>query len=385
MACRHSTKLYPAQSISVMPTVSPAVSKALLVAVLTMAPLDNGRSWSVATDFKGVDALLESLKIGPYAYLREWTMKRFLSVFWPYLAALLAAVAALALHSRRADLLVARREKSLSEAYAREEAQQERISVLQRAGAVGQLSSLIAHEIHQPLASIRLYAEGLGRQAERGEAPAEKVVRTCARIAAEAQRAGDIVNRVREYARGRLSAGRSVRVSELLAHLKETYPGLMRRVTLEAASGTDERETKKPALDAMLFGSAIELELALVNLLRNAVEAVKNRESPQVSLAVEVDDSRVHFTIRDNGPVLTDAAFAMLQSPVSSRKPEGLGLGLAITRSIIETHGGSLEFERNQPEGLAAYVTLPRRRDEDAGRQSADTPVEAETKKETLP
>ena len=146
VACRHSTKLYPAQSISVMPTVSPAVSKALLVAVLTMAPLDNGRSWSVATDFKGVDALLESLKIGPYAYLREWTMKRFLSVFWPYLAALLAAVAALALHSRRADLLVARREKSLSEAYAREEAQQERISVLQRAGAVGQLSSLIAHE-----------------------------------------------------------------------------------------------------------------------------------------------------------------------------------------------------------------------------------------------
>ena len=385
VACRHSTKLYPAQSISVMPTVSPAVSKALLVAVLTMAPLDNGRSWSVATDFKGVDALLESLKIGPYAYLREWTMKRFLSVFWPYLAALLAAVAALALHSRRADLLVARREKSLSEAYAREEAQQERISVLQRAGAVGQLSSLIAHEIHQPLASIRLYAEGLGRQAEREEAPAEKVVRTCARIAAEAQRAGDIVNRVREYARGRLSAGRSVRVSELLAHLKETYPGLMRRVTLEAASGTDERETKKPSLDAMLFGSAIELELALVNLLRNAVEAVKNCESPEVSLAVEVDDSTVHFTIRDNGPALTDAAFAMLRSLVSSRKPDGLGLGLAITRSIIETHGGSLEFERNLPAGLAAHVTLPRRRDEEAGRNSGDALGLEETKRKEEP
>ena len=83
--------------------------------------------------------------------------------------------------------------------------------------------------------------------------------------------------------------------------------------------------------------------------------------------------------------MLTDAAFAMLQSPVSSRKPEGLGLGLAITRSIIETHGGSLEFERNQPEGLAAYVTLPRRRDEEVGRQSADTSAEAETKKEARP
>lgn len=331
-------------------------------------------------------------------------MKRFLLVFLPYLAALLAAVAALALHSRRADLLVARREKSLNEAYAREAAQRERISVLQRAGAVGQLSSLIAHEIHQPLASIRLYAEGLGRQAERGEAPAEKVVRACTRIAAEAQRAGDIVNRVREYARGRLSAGRSVRVSALLEHLKETYPGLMRRVKLEAAPGardmplSTERSKKpvlqsagegcvreKPALDALLFGSAIELELALVNLLRNAVEAVKNCESPEVSLAVEVDDSTVHFTIRDNGPALTDAAFAMLRSPVSSRKPEGLGLGLAITRSIIETHGGSLEFERNLPAGLAAHVTLPRRRDEEAGRNTGGALGLEETKRKEEP
>lgn len=405
VACQHTTKLYPAQSISVMPTVSPAVSKALLVAVLTMAPLENGRSWSVATDFKGVDELLETLKIGPYAYLRDWTLKRFISVFWPYLAALAAAVAALAMHSRRADLLVARREKSLNEAYAREEAQRERISVLQRAGAVGQLSSLIAHEIHQPLASIRLYAEGLGRQAERGEAPGEKVVLACTRIAAEAQRAGDIVNRVREYARGRLSAGRSVRVSELIEHLRETYPGLMRRVTLRIASddkekgrsapcasepaspvpGEDKASKTKSAWSALLFGSAIELELALVNLLRNAVEAVKNCESPRVSLDVEADDSTVHFTIRDNGPALSDAAFAMLRSPVSSRKPEGLGLGLAITRSIIETHGGTLEFERASPQGLAACVSLPARQDEETLRNSGDALGLEETKRKEEP
>lgn len=355
VACRHSTKLYPAQSISVMPTVSPAVSKALVTAVLTMAPIENGRSWSIATDFKGVDELLESLKIGPYAYLREWTLKRFLAVAWPYVALFLAGVAILFLHSRRADQLVGRRERELSAAYAREAEQRERIALLQRAGAVGQLSSLIAHEIHQPLASIRLFAEGLHRQAVRGAVSPERVAAVGERIAAEAERAGEVVNRVREYARGRLSDGRSVRVDELMLHLDQTYPGLMRRV--------ERVEPKGSALDATIFGSAIELELALVNLIRNAFEAVKSCEKPLVSLAIEAFGETVRFTISDNGPSLSKEAFASLSSPVTSQKPEGLGLGLAITRSIIESHGGTLVFERRDTAGLEAIVTLPRCRD----------------------
>lgn len=355
VACRHSTKLYPAQSISVMPTVSPAASKALLTAVLTMPPLENGRSWSIATDFKGVDELLESLKIGPYAYLREWTLKRFLAVAWPYVALFLAGVAILFLHSRRADQLVGRRERELSAAYAREAEQRERIALLQRAGAVGQLSSLIAHEIHQPLASIRLFAEGLHRQAVRGAVSPERVAAVGERIAAEAERAGEVVNRVREYARGRLSDGRSVRVDELMHHLDQTYPGLMRRV--------ERVEPKKSALDATIFGSAIELELALVNLIRNAFEAVKTCEKPSVALAIEAQGETVRFNICDNGPSLSKEAFASLSSPVTSQKPEGLGLGLAITRSIIESHGGTLVFERRDTAGLEAIVTLPRCRD----------------------
>lgn len=352
VACRHSTKLYPAQSISVMPTVSPAASKALLTAVLTMPPLENGRSWSIATDFKGVDELLESLKIGPYAYLREWTLKRFIAVAWPYVALFLAGVAILFLHSRRADQLVGRRERELSAAYAREAEQRERIALLQRAGAVGQLSSLIAHEIHQPLASIRLFADGLHRQAVRGAVSPERVAAVGERIAAEAERAGEVVNRVREYARGRLSDGRSVRVDELMHHLDQTYPGLMRRV--------ERVEPKKSALDATIFGSAIELELALVNLIRNAFEAVKTCEKPSVALAIEALGETVRFTISDNGPSLSKEAFASLSSPVTSQKPEGLGLGLAITRSIIESHGGTLVFERRDTAGLEAIVTLPR-------------------------
>ena len=131
VACLHSTRLYPAQTISVMPSVSPEDTKALLVSLLTLPAQSGGRSWSVATDFKAVDELLASLSLGPYARPEPWTLERFLRRYWPHVATAAALLAALLLHAWRADVLVQRREEELHEAAQRERAQHDRIETLQ--------------------------------------------------------------------------------------------------------------------------------------------------------------------------------------------------------------------------------------------------------------
>lgn len=357
VACRHSTRLYPAQGISVMPAVTPEESRRLLVALLTMAPTPDGRAWSIATDFHAVDLLLKSLRIGPYAYLRQWTIQRFVEAYWPAMLLSVLAVLALMLHSRRANVLVRRRECELAEAHAREDVQMKRIEQLQRAGAVGQLSNLIAHEVHQPLAAIRLYAEGLARQASDPVSTPERIRSVALRIAAQAERAGAIVDRVRDYARQRDPVMRPLGVPELIEHLQNTYTKLGAAVSINIAP---------EARDAWVKGSLIELELAVVNLLRNAREAAKTARVPEIRLFVDAPDEEVRFTVEDNGPGLSEARLASLSTPVTSQKPDGLGLGLSIVKHLVDRHGGKLSFSVRQtaehPEitGLRAVISIPK-------------------------
>ena len=345
VSCLHSTRLYPAQTISVMPSVSPEDTKALLVSLLTLPAQSGGRSWSVATDFKAVDELLASLSLGPYARPEPWTLERFLRRYWPHVSVAAALLAALLLHAWRADVLVRRREMELQEAARRERAQRDRIETLQRAGVVGQLSSLIAHEIHQPLAAIRLFADGLVRRASQGTLTKDKIISVGEHIAHRA-----VVDRVREYARERQPAKEPVDLAHLTAHLRETYPALF------AKSGAPTPSESDPL---WVYGRPIELELVIVNLLRNAVEAASHAREPAVTVRTFRDGHHVVLTIQDNGPRVSDEVFSRLSEPVTSSKPEGLGLGLAIVRGIVENHEGSMNFERLEPEGILCRLTFP--------------------------
>lgn len=372
VVCRHSTHLYPAQTLSIMPSVPPAVAKHLILTLLSLPPAEDGRSWAVATDFQAVDELLKTLKIGPYSYLRQWTLQGFFLAYWPAFAFLAAAVFGLFLHSIRTDKLVARREAQLSEAYAKQSEQTERINQLQRAGAVGQLSSLIAHEVHQPLAAIRFYAEALARQTSNGGTDKATVELVCGNIAEQAQRASAIVDRVRSYARQHRPQREQFSPQSFIDRLEGTYPQLFEQ-TLVRTTGDLEQDR--------ISGCRLDLELAVVNLLRNAIEASRtnprliapginsrrstHRTCPLAELTVRVDASTasLRMEVLDIGPRISDEKLAALSAPTTSEKPEGLGLGLAIVRNIVEQHGGTLCFSRrlsdSQADGLRAEITLP--------------------------
>jgi len=103
-----------------------------------------------------------------------------------------------------------------------------------------------------------------------------------------------------------------------------------------------------------------DLELIVINLLSNAVDAASKSENPLVLAEVSREADKVKFTVTDNGPALTDDAFAALGGSVlKTTKKNGLGLGLMIVKTISENYVGRLAFRRGTPSGTAAEVTLP--------------------------
>ena len=177
-ACQSSTALYPSWVIAATPHLSPDVSRTIAKAILDMPATDSGHFWSLITDFSSIDNLFRKLRIGPYQYLREWSARRIWESYGTVIITAFLAFLALLAHAVRTSQLVKKRTSALRDSLAREKALKraamqaaDRIERLQRSGIIGQISSMIAHELRQPLATLSLYTKGLRRMVRPGLDP----------------------------------------------------------------------------------------------------------------------------------------------------------------------------------------------------------------------
>ncbi len=349
-ACVHSTDLYPAHTLAALPHVTPEAVTATTLAFLRMTPTERGRSWAVATDYLSIDKLFRALKTGPYRYLREPVWKRFLAEYFPFILIFLGVALLFLWQFENTKRLLEKRTLEVRRLARKEAEQERRLLFLERNTMVSQLSSMLAHELHQPLAAIRLYARGLVKLVARTN-PSPEVTEAADAIADEATRAKEIVERVRAYARNRRAQRVPTALSDILQNAVSHFQSGAKAPVPLTITG-DKNVT--------VSVSALEIELVIVNLLKNAREAAMKGPSPKISIAVRHDGRRVEIDVRDNGPVVTKETLERLTMPVSSEKPEGLGLGLGIARGILEQHAGTLRFRSNAPEpGLTASVLLP--------------------------
>lgn len=349
-ACVHSTDLYPAHTLAALPHVTPEAVTATTLAFLRMTPTERGRSWAVATDYLSIDKLFRALKTGPYRYLREPVWKRFLAEYFPFILIFLGVALLFLWQFENTKRLLEKRTLEVRRLARKEAEQERRLLFLERNTMVSQLSSMLAHELHQPLAAIRLYARGLVKLVARTN-PSPEVTEAADAIADEATRAKEIVERVRAYARNRRAQRVPTALSDILQNAVSHFQSGAKAPVPLTITG-DKNVT--------VSVSALEIELVIVNLLKNAREAAMKGPSPKISIAVRHDGRRVEIDVRDNGPVVTKETLERLTMPVSSEKPEGLGLGLGIARVILEQHAGTLRFRSNAPEpGLTASVSLP--------------------------
>ncbi len=357
--CVRSTDLYPNWTIATLPSLTPEVSRQMAAALFSMPTMENGLRWSIANDFRPIDLLFYKLKIGPYEYLQHFSLKRFLIQYWPFIAMAFLVMMGLLLHSVTVSSLVRRRTAELVNALEHEkvleaetQAAQNRFVRLQKVGVIGQMSSIIAHELRQPLGSIELYCYGLLRGLEDGTETPKMTAKSVERINALAKRAADIVDQVRAYAKG----DRQRTPVELQAALAAAVAEA-RKTT--RTSGVPIRVNMQESMSLWVTANPLEIELIVVNLVKNAVEALEKRPGGEVTVTLSFSGGYAVVSVADNGDVITDEAWGrMRQEYLTSEKFAGLGLGLSIVRSMTEDLGGELRFDRPATGGLTAKVRL---------------------------
>ena len=360
ITCARSTNLYPNWTASTLPSTPPEVSRQITAILLSMPSIEDGLHWSVATDFRGIDQLFWDLKIGPYEYLRHFNVKRFLMTYWPYYVPVLMLLLGLIFHVVTVSRLVRKRTAQLEASIAREKAVEAeaarataRFEKMQRVGVVGQMSSMIAHELRQPLATIAMFGDGLIRRFDNQTDTREMTVRTLEKMMVQTARASLIVDQVRAYAKG----NRERSPQELNALAKRALTEVDK---VQRGLGAHLRADYSPT-PVWVNANALEIELVIINVVKNAMEALINIPAAEVVLRIEALQEKAIIRVSNNGPVIPDEVWENIsRAAMPSSKDAGLGLGLSIVHSIVEDLGGRVSLVRHPQGGMTYQIQLQR-------------------------
>ncbi len=233
------------------------------------------------------------------------------------------------------------------ESEARLEQLQAEVVHISRLSAMGEMASALAHELNQPLSAIANYLNGARRVIERETGRDPRVIEAVEKAADQALRAGDIIRRLREF----LARGEGERSVESLAKLVHEACGLALVGAKE--SGIEVRYLIDPHLDRVIV-DRIQIQQVLVNLVRNAIEAMHDQPQRRLTMSTTIEGDMAVVSVTDTGTGLDEAATERLFQPFVTTKAHGMGVGLSISRTIIEAHGGRIWTEPN-PGGGAIF------------------------------
>jgi C4-dicarboxylate-specific signal transduction histidine kinase len=227
--------------------------------------------------------------------------------------------------------------------------QQDKLLFTSRMMSVGELTTTLAHELNQPLASIVNYLSTAVKWVDRIAEPPPRLRDALLLARQQAERAAQVVQRLRDFVRTR-EPRRSV-----LA-LAETASHVVQLLELEAQKHRVRLQTHVPASFAPVFADRVMIEQVMFNLVKNAIEAT--REVAPTERAVDIHarttlDGNAELRVCDNGVGLQAGAEQNIFTPFHTTKADGMGIGLSICRSIIEYHEGRMFFEAN-PSGAGA-------------------------------
>jgi two-component system sensor histidine kinase DctS len=265
--------------------------------------------------------------------------------------------------------------------------QQERLQATARLATVGEMASLLSHELNQPLAAIASYAAGSINLLEDGPGDAEsaQMLRQAARrIAEQAERAGRVIRSVHDFVRRREQARESVRADVLVE-------AVLPLVRLQARKSGARIEVDLPDPPPRVVCDRTMIEQVLLNLARNGIQAMESGTDPAervLTLRVRQTHERwVTFSVVDRGHGIADDVARQLFTPFFTTRSEGMGLGLSLCRTVVEQHGGALDFRAAQPHGAGTEFrfTLPAESGDRGVRAARADAVAAEGADPTLP
>lgn len=225
-----------------------------------------------------------------------------------------------------------------------------------RLSTIGEMSSALAHELNQPLCAIASSAKAALRMMKSGDWDSNELLEAMEEAGAQAERAGKIIHRTTKLVRKKEPHRSMVNIENIIdeAIALVEHEAQLKGITIQQVGPSE----KLPMFEA----DAIQIEQVLLNLLRNSFEAMDDIKGSrhQVTIEVSRDESgAVQVAISDTGHGLPAGNIDRVFEHFFTTKSEGLGMGLSISRSIIETHGGLIWAERRSASGATFRFTLP--------------------------
>lgn len=365
--CQTSSDGYPGWALAALPHTPQSLSHQVLAALLTQAPQAGVPQWTVPADYQRVHEVLRTLQVAPYApqpvsiSQRLWQHR-----YWGLglLAVLLLGLAYL-LH---VEALVQRRTRALSrslqerDALAQQVAQaREKMDHMGRLSVLGELSATLAHEISHPLASLSNYVGGLLRRNAQGSLQPQQLSSALEAMDEAVGRTQRVLDGVRALARKRVSVQRQLPLWPVVCETAE----LFHAISAASAPSLQVQLVCPPALhNLQVVMDSLQIQQVLLNLLKNAQDLHRAQARTHLpvtlSLARGQEPHTVVLAVCDQGEAMSDGAKAHLFEPFYTTKADGLGLGLSISRTIAELHGGSLAARaQGSPGGLCMELVLP--------------------------
>jgi two-component system sensor kinase FixL len=239
------------------------------------------------------------------------------------------------------------------EAQARLHELQSELVHISRLTAMGEMASALAHELNQPLSAIANYLKGSVRLLAKADPPTDRLKDALDRASDQALRAGEIIRRLRDF----VSRGETERRLESL-------PQIIQEASALALVGAKEhgvrvRARYDPAVDRVL-ADRVQIQQVALNLIRNAIDAMVDTPRRELSIIVEAgSNGMAEVRVVDTGPGVAPEIADQLFTPFVTTKAAGMGVGLSISRTIIESHGGRLWAEPTPGGGATFRFTLP--------------------------
>ncbi len=231
----------------------------------------------------------------------------------------------------------------------------EKLAQFGRLSTLGEMAASLAHELNQPLTAIATYTQACQRLIESGKSDNAEILAVLKKCNAQAQRAGEVIRRLRQFVRKRELGRQEVSCRELIHDIA-------------ALAEVDARNSSIPLTIDLAEGlpkmmvDPVQIQQVILNLIRNGIDAMMNMDQYGKGISVaasKFEDDQIRIEVTDHGSGITKEAEEHIFQPFFTTKSSGMGLGLAICRSIIESHGGVLSFTKNPSGGTTFYFTLP--------------------------
>ncbi len=383
--CVLSSPVYPDWPFAKTRKTPRGLARKVATALLSMPETPGGPNWTVPLDYQPVHDLFRDLRIGPYAHSGDITFAEIFSAYREWFIIIGMALVGWLLYMVRVEHLVRDRTRALSRAnedLRLEIVERQRVEEadrlhrreldhVARLSVLGEMVGNIAHELNQPLAAISNYAQGCTLRLRGGNFRADDMEKASLLIAEQAERAATVIQRIRAFVRKRESQTERFAFHAPLEDCRTLIEAVTRQkgVRLDLRLGRDLPEIE---------GDRVQLQQVILNLAQNAVDAMADmpEERRRLTITSSSDGAGGCLCVCDRGVGIADEALSRFCEPFYTSKPDGLGLGLALSRSIMEAHGGHLAAERGTDGGTVVHMWLP-----SAPPAGADvaTPANAET------